>query len=840
TERLRALGAARGASLFAVLLAAFKLLVHRHTGQRDMIIGIPAANRERAELEPLVGLFVNPLPIRSRIDPGAGFDAALGRVRDGLLEAMAHQAVGFERLVEEFQTMRDPGASPLFQLKFQLDRAPQAALDLPGLRLRRLSRGAAVARHDLSLDLTEGPEGIVGHMEYCTALFRPETVAAFAQRYMILLESIAAEPEKPVAMLDLLSPEETRLQLVDWNDSAREFDPALRFPALFEAHAARAPGAVAVEYVAGGEVREESYGALNARANRLAHALRAAGAGPDQVIGIALGRCPDMAAAWLGVLKSGAAYLPLDPAYPAERIAYMLADSGAKLVLTHAGIDLPETVERLDLDRAWPEGPETNPEPGADPEDLAYLIYTSGSTGRPKGVELPHAGLVNLTLDKIRVCDARPGDRVFSFFSFSFDASIPDLALSLGGGGRLILTPAEDALPGPGLARLMRARGATHLTITPSALSATPAGDLPDLRMVLVGGEAPSAELIERWSAGRLFINAYGPTECTVNASMVACGNGNPLDAVLSPPANKQLYVLDEHLALLPVGCPGELCVGGVGLARGYRNLPGRTAAVFAPDPFNGPSRRLYRTGDRAVRLADGRIRVLGRIDDQVKLRGYRIEPGEIARACETHPAVKAAAAAPRGIGAEGQRLVAWLVAGGAPAPDADIRAHLLRALPRHMIPDAFVWLDRLPLTVNGKLDMRALPDPAPRAGGGRAPEGAVELALAGLYADLLGVETPGAEDDFFDLGGDSLMVTRLVAAIEDRFGVTLRALDLFDASSIAALARRIEGGEARADESWRADLPLDRTIRPAAPMAPPAAPPECVLLTGAPGVVGA
>ncbi|MBK4215974.1 amino acid adenylation domain-containing protein [Paracoccus caeni] len=837
TTRLRQLGASHGASLFAVLLAAFNLLVHRHTGQRDVLIGIPSANRNRAETEPLVGLFVNPLPIRSRIDPAAGFGALLDEVRGNVVAALDHQDVPFEELVAAFQTRRDPSASPLFQLKFQLDRAPREVLDLPGVSLRRLPRQGGTARHDLSLDLVEGPGGVSGHLEFATALFRPETVAALAGHYLNLLVAIAADPDQPVALLPMLGADERQRLLNDWNDSAREIDPAQRFPALFEAHAKATPDAIAVEFIDGERITEETYAALNARANRLAHALRAAGAGPDRIIGIALDRGIDMVAAWLAVLKSGAAYLPLDPAYPADRLAYMLADSGAELVLSHSHIGLPEGIARWNLDESWPDGPETNPIPGADPDDLAYLIYTSGSTGRPKGVEIPHAGLVNLTLDKLQTCGPRPGGRVMGFFSFSFDASIPDLVMALGSGGRLVTAPAADVLPGPSLARIMRDRRVTHLTITPSALACLPDADFPDLRMVLVGGEAPAPELVGRWSTGRLFINAYGPTECTVNASMVPCGNGHPVEPTLMPPANKRLHVLDEAMELLPPGCAGELYIGGLGLARGYRARPDLTAAAFLPDPYGPPGARLYRTGDRAVRLADGRIRLLGRMDDQVKIRGFRIEPEEIARTCRRHPSIEAAVVAPRSIAGMGQRLVAWLVA-RAPVSDADLRAHLLTTLPRHMIPDDLVWLNALPLTVNGKLDLRALPDPTPGHGKGRAPEGPTETALAAIFADLLGIADPSAEDDFFDLGGNSLMATRLVAAIADRLGATLKVLDLFDASTIAAMAQLIEGGPAHANDDWRADLTLDPAIRPAGPFRKGLG--DQVLLSGATGFVGA
>lgn len=845
TEQLRLVGAAQGATLFAVLYAAFNVLVHRYTGQSDLVTGIPSANRTRPETENLVGLFVNPLAVRCQVNPQQSFTQTLRDVQKALLKAQDHQDVPFEQVVARVQTLRDPGASPLFQLKFQLDRASRDTLDLPGVVLRRRAIPTRIARHDLSLNLVEetvGKEGTVtGHIEYASALFDPDTIARFGNHFITLLSSIVQSPDQPIGTLEYLTPAERRDMLDTWNDSAQPLDPAARFPQLFEAHAAARPDAIALCHVAeDGTQRSETYGALNARANRLAHALRAAGAGPETVVAIALDRGPDQVAAWLGVLKSGAAYLPLDPAYPVERLAFMLGDSGAAIVLTQADFPLGDGTARWNLDQHWPEESATNPEPFADPNDLAYLIYTSGSTGRPKGVEVPHAGLVNLTLDKLRRCQVTPDARVFGFFSFSFDASIPDLVMSLGGGATLVTASGDDVLPGPQMARVLRDQGVTHLTITPSALANLPADDLPALRMVLVGGEAPSRELIERWSPGRLFLNAYGPTECTVNASMVVCGNGHPLDPTLQAPANKQLHVLDANAQLLPVGCPGELCIGGVGLARGYRGLPEKTGEAFIPDPFHDAPARLYRTGDWAMRLADGRIKLLGRMDDQVKIRGYRVEPGEVARICATLEGVAEAVVVPRDIQG-GVRLVAYLVAAGDRRPQDEVLAKLKSQLPRHMIPDGIVWLDALPLTVNGKLDTAALPEPVPTDTAGRAPTGRTETALARIFADLLHVDAPDAEADFFDLGGTSLQVTRLVAAIEDQFGQRLRALDLFDGASIAVLAKRIDGNTGGTVEApWIDDLTLDPTITPTGPFDLSDGLPACILMTGATGFVGA
>lgn len=839
TARLRGVGADCGASLFSVLLTAFDVLIYRYTGQSDILVGSPFANRTRPETENLAGLFVNPLPLRSRISPDLSFRENLRAVHGDVLGALDHQDVPFERLVSSFQPTRDASASPLFQLKFQLDRAPREVMDLGGVELRRHPLARNTARHDLSLDLVETRDGVAGHIEYCTDLFSGGTIAALAGHFAVLLNAIAEAPDKAVAFLDMLSEAEISREREAWNDTASPLDQTLRFPALFEDWANRRPDAVAVEYVVGDQVQTETYGALNRRANRLAHVLRAQGFGAEDVIAIALERGVDMVAAWLGILKSGAAYMPVDPAYPRDRQAYMLEDSGAALVLTHAQIDLPKHITRLNLDQGWPQGDESDPVAGQDANNLAYVIYTSGSTGRPKGVEVPHAGLINLTQDKLRRCGVRAGDRVMSFFNFAFDASIPDLVMALGSGARLILTPAEDVLPGDGFARILRDRKATHLTITPSALAATPSDDLPDLRMVLVGGEPPAPDLIERWSAGRLFINAYGPTETTVNASMVACGNGAPVEPRLLPPANKQLYVLDANLQLLPPGCWGELCIGGVGLARGYRGQPAKTAAAFVPDPFGPPGARLYRTGDRAIRQRDGSIRVSGRLDDQVKIRGYRIEPGEVARACSALPGVDSAAVDARDLDGKGLRLVAYVVGS---TDEATLRRGLRNRLPRHMIPDAFVFLDQLPLTANGKLDKRALPLPSGRSGKGRPPKGETETRLAAIFGQVLGQPEVSAEDDFFDLGGTSLLATRLIAAIEDGFGRRLRPVELFEAASVADLALLLDTNDPapRGESGWQDDITLDPSIRATRPIPLPEGLPSRIFLTGATGFVGA
>ncbi|MCF1496236.1 amino acid adenylation domain-containing protein [Agrobacterium vitis] len=853
TAALRRTAHAQGATLFATLLTVFNVLLYRYSGQDDLIVGTPVANRQPSETETLVGLFVNPLPIRSQLLPQVGFAANLARIQAGLLQVSEHQELPFERLVEELRPERDPSVHPLFQIKFQFDPARQARAEMPGIEFRRLSQEGSLARLDLSLNLHEADDGIAGELEYATSLFRQETIEAMAGHFRNLAEAIAANPDRPIAGLAMLS-EKERSQLARWNVTTRDFDADTPIQSRFEGQVTHAPDAVALIHDAGGHVEEVTYDELNRRANQLAHQLRQLGVGPEVVVGIALERSPEMIAAWLAVLKAGGAYLPLDPAYPAERLATMMTDARVALVLSHSEVVLPSVVIRLNLDTDWPlDMPTDNPACVTRRDHLAYVIYTSGSTGRPKGVLVPHGGLANLTDDKIRVCDVRHGDCILQFFSFSFDASIPELVMALTSGARLLLASPADLLPGPGLARLLQRHGVTHLTMTPSALLGLPAGDYPDLRLVLVGGEAPTPELIARWSEGRTFINAYGPTETTVNASMVSCGNGAPSDATLWPAANKELHVLNEALEPPPPGVPGELYIGGVGAARGYHGRPGLTAEHFLPDPFTtgGKAGVLYRTGDRAIRLADGRIRVLGRVDNQVKIRGYRIELGEIELALLGHDEVASAVVMAHEHDNADKRLVAYVVAERERHISGQVmRAWLRERLPRFMIPDAFVWMDTLPLTVNGKVDVTALPMPryAAEQSQSRAPSGTTEIAVAEIFAHVLAVDAVSADADFFELGGHSLMATRLVAIALERFGIELNVLDLFTSPTVASLAARIDDqahrnspGEAgpKMDDAWRGDVVLAPELRPAGPVVSPG-PFHRVFLTGASGFLGA
>ncbi len=892
SDRLKSLAQQQSTTLFVTLLTAFKVLLFRHTGQSDLLVGTPIANRHRAEVEGLIGFFVNTLVMRSQLTPPASFLTLLSQLKVTTYQAYEHQDLPFEKLVEVLQPERDLSYNPLFQVKFRLENAPQSAISLPGLTLKPLPQAYATAKLDLSVDLYETPDGIAGGFEYNRDLFEPETIRRMVAHFQTLLTGIAAAPHQPIAELPLLTAAEQHQQLVEWNDTQMPYARDRGFHHLFEAQADRTPDAIAVVFD-GLEPQLLTYAELNHRSNQVAHHLQALGVGPEVIVGICLTRSPAMIIALLAVLKAGGAYLPLDLAYPAERLSFMLADAqAAVLISTEAfiaagdwmvGTTHPTDCQVVDLQRdrdAIDQYPTHSLTPSLpySPATLAYLIYTSGSTGTPKGVLVSHGGLTNLTADKIRVCDVRSGDCVLQFFSFSFDACIPEIVMALATGARLLLAPHETLLPGPGLADLMRRHRVTHITITPSALVSVPYGEFPDLRMVLVGGEAPSPELINTWSQGRRFINAYGPTETTVNASMVPCGNGQPLQPTLRPSANKQLYVLDDQLQLLPIGAIGELHIGGVGLARGYRNRPALTAERFVPNPFleklegrrqkaeghreKGTGAReqaeprtqnpepktqhpepitnnqeqnqnlsiqssslLYKTGDLACHLPDGRIKLLGRIDDQAKIRGFRVEPAEIENQLNQHPDVKASVVIVREDLPGDKRLVAYVVKaeGGRqkgignreqgtgnreqeeslttdrlshpPTPSLPLRQFLSERLPHYLVPSTFVPLDALPLTPNGKVDVRSLPAPALESPTTTyvAPRSDAETALADIFSQVLSVERVGIHDDFFELGGHSLLATQLVAQLLNRFAVEVTVIDLFEATTVAGLAQRLE-----------------------------------------------
>ncbi|NEP60335.1 MAG: amino acid adenylation domain-containing protein, partial [Symploca sp. SIO2G7] len=835
---------------------AFKILLYRYTFQEDILVGSPIANRNRTEIEPLIGFFVNTLVLCTNLSGNLSFRELLDRVRQVTWDAQDNQDFPFEKLVEELQPERDLSHSPLFQVMFVLQNAPQVDLELSGLTLSSLNSENSTARLELTLNLQETASGLVGAFDYNTDLFDKSTINGMVGHFHSLLAGIVNNPEQRLSQLPLLTEAEKYQLLVEWNDTQIEYPQDQCFHQLFEAQGSQSPDAVAVVF----KDQQLTYRELNQRANQLAHYLQKVGVKPEVIVGICVERSLEMIVGVLGILKAGGAYLPLDPTYPAERLAFILSDSQVPILLTTRKLvtELPQYHGQvICLDTDWAtiaQESAQNPDSGVTVENLAYLIYTSGSTGTPKGVLVTHEGLGNLTEDKIQTCKVQPESRILQFFSLSFDASIPELVMALGSGAALHLGTPEELLPGSALMKLLREQAITHITLPPSALAVLPAEELPALQMVLVGGEAPSPELIAQWSKGRLFINAYGPTETTVNASMVECGNGGQSLPTVRPAANKQLYILDQHLQPVPIGVPGELHISGVGLARGYLNRPEKTAETFIPNPFSDElGSRLYKTGDLACYLNDGNIKLLGRLDHQVKIRGFRIEPGEIEARLTQHPIVQESVVIVREDQPGDKRLVAYVVPNREQLLTiGDLRRFIGEKLPKYMVPTAFVTLDALPLNPNGKVDRLALPVPdtaRPELEAAFvAPRTPTEQVLAEIFVRVLEVQQVGVSDNFFELGGHSLLATQLIAQLLKTFELEVTVVDLFEAPTVAGLAERIEKilhGDRQAERLsetlalLNADAVLDSSICPEC-LTQPTVEPSCILLTGATGFVGA
>ena len=693
-------------------------------------------------------------------------------MRETALGAQAHQDLPFERLVEDLQPVRDMSRSPLFQMMFVLQNAPAGELALTGLRVEPLAIESGTAKFDLTLTLAEGNEGLSASIEYATAMFDPSTIERLARHYCTLLEGIVADPETRISQLPMLSTAERRQLLVEWNATAADYPKDRLLHELFEEQAGRAPEAVAVVF----EGAHLSYAELNARANQLAHCLRERGVGPDVIVGICVERSLEMLVGIFGVLKAGGAYLPLDPTYPAGRLTYMIEDARPILILTQEALRqrLPEAIETLCLDKDWPSiggASQANPVPRATPGNLAYVIYTSGSTGRPKGVGISHQNVRRLfAATEAEYCFATTD--VWAFFhSFAFDFSVWEIWGALLYGGRLVIVPYWISRSPETLHEFLGRHSVTVLNQTPSSFYQLDAVDAAQeaakplsLRLVIFGGEALERQRLATWFArygddGPQLVNMYGITETTVHVTLQRLKRGDAHggrdEAIGRPLGDLQAYLLDDHMLPVPVGVAGELYIGGAGLARGYLGRPDLTAERFVPDPFGGAGERLYRTGDLARYRPDGNIDYLGRIDHQVKIRGFRIELGEIEAALSRIPGVREAVVLAREDSPGDKRLVAYVAgSNGAEPAAAALRAALQRELPDYMVPAAFVVLDALPLTSNGKVDRKALPAPdigaqvAPQYVAPRTP---AEEMLCRIWAEVLGIERAGIEDNFFE-----------------------------------------------------------------------------------------
>ncbi|HWW75721.1 MAG TPA: amino acid adenylation domain-containing protein, partial [Pyrinomonadaceae bacterium] len=811
-EGLKRLGREEGATLFMTLLAAFQVLLHRYTGQTDLLVGTATAGRDRAEVQSLIGFFVNTLVLRADLSGDPGFREFLRRVRGVTLGAYAHQDVPFEKLVEELNPERSLSYAPLFQVAFGFEplQDEERLTAMPGLTMTAFRNDNETAKFDLVLYVFETAGGLSAALHYSSDLFEQATVKRLLGHFRTLLEGVIRRPEQALSELPLLGEAERHEILYEWNATEVEYPRDKCIHELFEQRAARTPDTTAVVY----EGRRLTYGELDARANQLAHHLRGLGVGAEVAVGLCCDRSPEMLVGLLGILKAGGAYVPLDPAYPLERLSFIIEDAAMPVLLVqeHLLDSLPaHWGQVVCLDADWETiaaESERRPAPVASPDNVAYVIYTSGSTGRPKGVEIAHRGMLNMAQAQVRAFSLRPENRVIQFASLSFDASVFEIVMGLTNGAELHLARRDELLPGTSLLDLLRERRVTNVTLPPSALALLPQAELPDLHTIIVAGEACGAELVKRWARdGRRFFNAYGPSEATVWASVAECRDATRKPDIGRPIDNVQLYVLDGHLRPVPVGVAGELHIGGAGLARGYLRRPGLTAERFVPDPFGAePGARLYKTGDRARFLPGGRIDFLGRLDDQVKVRGFRIELGEVEAALLEHVAVREALVVAREDEPGDRRLVAYLTSAGesAAAPPVDeLRAFLRGKLPDYMIPAAFVFLDALPVSPNGKVDRRQLPAPGHERPAFEtdyvAPRDAVEEMLAGMWRETLGVERIGVRDDFFGLGGDSIKGAVFINSLQSRLDDIVHVVTIFNAPTVEQLADYLRGQHADA-----------------------------------------
>ncbi|MGB6648698.1 MAG: amino acid adenylation domain-containing protein, partial [Bacteroidota bacterium] len=798
---LRALSTRNDATAFITLLAAFQLLLHRYASRDDIRVGAPVSNRTRAEIEGLVGFFVNTLVMKADFSADLTFRTLLNQVRETALAAYANQDIPFEKLVEELNPERDMSATPLFQVVFDLRQPPLNGLRLGGLEASLLEPEGAAAKFDMNLTMTEGPRGLTGDFQFNTDLFETETIARMATHYETLLRGIIADPDRPVSMIPMLS-EAERNQIEAWNDTAAPIDYDRTLHELFDEQVERTPDAPALVF----DGAEMTYAELQKRANQVAWYLMNRGVTRGSLVGVCIERSFEMIIGMLGILKAGGAYVPLDPSYPRDRLAVMIADSRLSVLLTQRDLlpELPvQNLHPVCLDSDWAEiarESKSGPDVTVDSKDLAYIIYTSGSTGTPKGTLMTHRGVCNLVPEWCRSFDVGVGSRVLQFFSAGFDGSVGEIFPTLLSGGALCLVSRQTVLSTQDLHKYMQDQRISTTIITPSYLSVLSHEELPDLGVVLAGGESCPRELAERWGADRRFYNLYGPTESTV---VVCCHESDgDIGAAATVPvgrpiANIQFHILDAMFNPVPVGVPGELHIGGVALARGYLNRPDMTAERFIPDPFHAEAGvRMYRTGDLARYLSDGSVEILGRMDHQVKIRGFRVELGEIEAALRTHHEVQEVVVLVREDSPGIKRLTAYIVPDQDPGPSAgSLRDFLKERLPDYMVPSAYVVMDEFPLNSNEKVDRKSLPVPDMEAeeeerGVPRTP---VEEMLAGIWSQVLGVEKVGINDNFFDLGGHSLLATQLTSRIRKAFGVELPLRTIFEYSTVAGVAGEVE-----------------------------------------------
>ncbi|GAA6614882.1 hypothetical protein NUACC26_006690 [Scytonema sp. NUACC26] len=812
-QALKTLSQQEGVTLYMTLLAAFKTLLYRYTGQDDIVVGTFSANRNRPELEGLIGYFLNTLVLRTDMSGNPSFRELLRRVRQVTLGAYAHEDLPFEKLVQTLQPERNLSQNPLFQVAF----APQPPM--PSLNsdwtINQLDIQTDTAKFDLTLDVEERPEGIIVRLEYNTDLFDANTISRMIRHFQTLLEGIVANPRSRVSELPLLTEQERHQLLFEWNNTTKEYPQDKCIHQLFEEQVELSPDTVAVVF----EGTQLTYRELNARANQLAHYLKTLGVGSEVLVGICVERSLEIIVGLLGILKAGGAYVPLDPAYPSERLAFMLEDSAVPVLLTQQRLvnRLPQREAQIVcLDTQWKAIAllsEENIACGVNAKNLAYVIYTSGSTGKPKGVTIQHRSLVNYIHAVSIEYEIEKCDRILQFSSISFDVSAEEIYTSLTEGATLVLRT-DSMLDAIGVF-LQKCR---DWEITVLALPTAYWHELtarfhqetfalpPSLRLVIIGGEKALPERLKTWHefVGQRvrLVNNYGPTESTVGATIYNCSAANPASTQVPigrPIWNVQTYILDRYQQPVPIGVSGELHIGGAGLARGYLNRPNLTQEKFIPNSLgNELGERLYKTGDKVRYLSNGNIEYICRLDNQVKIRGFRIELGEIEAVLSQHPGVRETVVIARVNPTGDKQLVAYVVPHQEEAPTtSDLRRFLKEQLPDYMVPSAFVTLESLPLTPNGKVDRRALPAPLcshkEQEDNFIAPTKPTEKILAAIWAKVLGLQQVSINDNFFELGGHSLIATSVISRIQEALSIELALRHLFELPTIASLSKVIE-----------------------------------------------
>jgi amino acid adenylation domain-containing protein len=837
TAKLQALSRHEAVTLYMTVLAAFEVLLYRYSGQTQMLIGMPIANRTRVEVEKLIGFFVNTLVVRGDLRGEQRFLELLRGVREVVLGAYTNQDVPFEKVVEALNPERDMSRSPLFQVVLSWQNAPNRGLQLENIELSPVEVEYRSVRYDIELVLWEADGQIIGNIEYNTDLYEAETIARMGQHLGMLLESIVADPDQRLSNLSILEQTESEQLLVEWNDTGVAYPREQCIHQLFEAQAERTPEATAV--VCAGQ--RLTYAELNVRANRLAHYLMSLGVGPERIVGLCMEPSPEMMVALLGVLKAGAAYLPIDPTLPQERFAYFLEDTQTPLLLTttqQAGNFSRERLHILSLD-AEPEElnnqSQENPSVGVTPDNLAYVIYTSGSTGKPKGVLLSHRGLVNHSAYCVKRYGLQPQDRVLQFASLSFDVSAEEIFPTLASGAAVVLWPDRRISGFDALLELVEDEELSVLNL-PAAywhewvaeLERTREQIPASLRLLVIGSDRVLPERLSQWRQlvwhDVEWCNAYGLTETTItNTIHEPSSRSNGLQSLSvpigRPIANTQVYLLDSNLNPVPLGIPGELYVGGDGLARGYLNQSERTAERFIPNPFTSTAgARLYRTGDLARYLPDGHLDILGRADQQVKIRGFRIELGEIEAVLAQHPAVHECVVIAREDEPGAKELVGYVVAGpGETVETCVLRAYLSEHLPEYMVPSRFQMLDQIPRNANGKVERRALPAPdgarQEKSGGDYLTSlTPTQEMLAGIWCEVLGLNQVALDDNFFDLGGHSLLATQASSRVQEAFAVEFQLHHFFETPVLRDMAEVLE--EAHRAGHGMKPMPLQRVSR--------------------------